>query len=385
MPIKSLNGKRVHIAGSISPMTSDLIASYAHEVVRRVVKRVLQAGGGIVVGAGKEPMLASGTAQVFDWTVLEAIMQAITDRICAESKDKYCPIVVVVSEKGESEIPDSRKQLWSKLLASGKVEARSILAGARSATMIRQKQINYGDILFILGGGTGVEHLSEEYQKAYKPVIPLDLPLGASREDGTGGSERIARESRSNPTAYICLKKEEAGREGAKFASIATNAGKAEVSVVVDGILDIILNLAMPNVFYVRLLNQEHEAYGRVERFFRNVVDPLIEELGFKSIDLGKDKIESGFINTEIFKQLHHCTVAIVDVTGERSNCFIELGYALGLPLRVICTAENNTKLPFDQSAIPCYFWHNDKPDEQKKKELEAFWRQNIDRAPIGL
>ncbi len=168
------------------------------------------------------------------------------------------------------------------------------------------------------------------------------------------------------------------------FARIATDEGRTEVSTVVDGILEIIMNLASPTVFYVRLLNKEHEAYERVERFFRKVVDPLILKLGLVRVDLGKDEVESGFINTEIFRRLYHSTVAVVDVTGERPNCFIELGYALGLPVRVICTAEKGTRLPFDQSAIPCYYWRYDEPDERRRDGLREFWEQYIDRAPIG-
>ena len=378
-----LGGKRIHIAGSISPETSGDVAAVGHEIVRSLVEGILRMGGGIVVGAGKEPRLESGQPQLFDWTTMEVIAESIKEGGCPESAGEACPIIVVVSEKGEREIPESRKALWADLLASGKVEVKRIMAGARSATMIRNLETQYGYALFILGGGTGVEHLADLYRKACRPVIPLDIPLGASRGDGTGGSERLARESRANPTGFIRLAKEKSSREGAMLAKIATNGGKVEAQTVAEGVLDIIVNLAPPTVFYVRLLNQEHVAFDRVERFFRNVVDPLVMDLGLERIDLGKDKAESGFLNAEIFERLYRATVAVVDVTAERPNCFIELGYALGRPLRVICTAEKDTKLPFDQHAIPCFFWDDSKADEERKQALQAFWEQYINRAPV--
>ena len=378
-----LTGKRIQVAGSIGPKTSSDIAACGHEIVRRVVKGVIAAGGGIVTTAGKEPKLAGGMAFVFAWSVLEVVAESIRHGTCPHPIGGHCPVVIVVSEKGESEIPAARKVLWKELLESKVVEVKRIMPGARSATMIRERQFLCGDALFILGGGTGVEHLAETYMSACKPVLPLDLPLGASRDDGIGGAERLARESRTNPMAFMRLQKDESGREGARLAQIATDGGKAAANAVAEAVLNIIVNLAPPTVFYVRLLNREHEGYERVERFFRNVVDPIVEEYGLARVDLGKDEVNSGFINTEIFGRLHHSTVAVVDVTGERPNCFIELGYALGRPLRVICTAENGTSLPFDQSAIPCHFWKDDEPNDARKERLRTFWLQYIGRAPL--
>lgn len=381
---KSLFGKRVHIAGSISPNTSSIIANYAHEIVRNIVRSILMAGGGIVIGAGKEPKLDdNGPALIFDWTVLEIIEECIQNATFPKQYGIECPIIIILSKKGEEEIPEWRKFLWNKLLNSGYVDVKCIMQGSRSATMIRNEQIKHGDILFILGGGTGVEHLAAEYMKSYKPVIPLDLPLGASREDGTGGSERLAGESRVNPKNFIRLKKDKAGKEGAFLAKISTEGGRSNIDALVKGILEIIMNIASPTVFYTRLLDPKNKAYERVEKFFRNVVDPFIEKLGLNRIDLNIDSIESGFINTEIFKKIRSSKFAIVDITSERPNCFIELGYALGHHIKVICTAEKGTTLPFDQAAIPCYFWVDEEPDKTKIKDFRKFWYKYVDREPI--
>ncbi len=87
--------------------------------------------------------------------------------------------------------------------------------------------------------------------------------------------------------------------------------------------------LALADCLYVRLLNKKHKAFARVERFFREVVDPIVEDAGLQRIEMGTDKSEHGFINVGIFNSLHFARVAVVDLTGSRPNCFIELGYAI--------------------------------------------------------
>ncbi len=98
---------------------------------------------------------------------------------------------------------------------------------------------------------------------------------------------------------------------------------------------------------------------------------------------MGTDKSEHAFINVGIFERLHFSALAVVDVTGERPNCFIELGYALGRVNRVLVTAEEGTELPFDQQAIPCHFWKSTDPVLDKQKALATFWETNINRPPI--
>ena len=132
----------------------------------------------------------------------------------------------------------------------------------------------------------------------------------------------------------------------------------------------------------MRLLNPEHAKFKIVESFFRDVVDPVVDEAGMRRIEIGTDKSDYAFINVGIFESLHFSSVAIVDVTGERPNCFIELGYALR-GNRVLVTAEEGTKLPFDQEMIPCHFWRPGDSVADRKKALVEFWEKNINRPPI--
>lgn len=98
---------------------------------------------------------------------------------------------------------------------------------------------------------------------------------------------------------------------------------------------------------------------------------------------MGTDPTDHGFINIEIFERLHYSELAIVDVTGLRPNCFIELGYALGCRIHVIVTAKEGTVLPFDQNAIPCHFWNLAAGTETNVRTLVEFIEKNIGRPPI--
>ena len=53
--------------------------------------------------------------------------------------------------------------------------------------------------------------------------------------------------------------------------------------------------------------------------------------LGAFLVGLSKTGIPGlGILNVAIFENLHFASVAVIDLTGERPNCFTELGYALG-------------------------------------------------------
>jgi hypothetical protein len=203
------------------------------------------------------------------------------------------------------------------------------MPGSRAAAFLRQRQAIFGDALVILGGATGVEHSADLYLSRRKPVVPFDLALGASRDDGTGGAMRLAKEARAEPARFFRFGLAFANTEGAALAEIATRNGASEASDVASRTVSLLSKIERPAAFYVRLLNQGHPKFKIVESFFRDVVDPVVEEAKMRRSEIGTDKSEYAFMNVAIFESLHFSSLAIVDVTGERPNCFIELGYAL--------------------------------------------------------
>lgn len=213
--------------------------------------------------------------------------------------------------------------------------------------------------------------------------MPLDLSLGASRNDGTGGAPRLAREARSDPTRFFRFDPMFANAESAALANLATRNGTVAPSKIAVGLTELLVKIARPTAFYVRLLNPAHPKFALVESFFRDVVDPVVWEAGMSRVEVGTDKSDHAFMNVAIFESLHFSSLAIVDITGERPNCFIELGYALGSGNRVLVIAEEGTMLPFDQTMIACHFWKPGATVEDKKKALGEFWEKNITRPSI--
>ncbi len=382
----ALFGRSFQLAGSASKSRPTDLIRYAHDLMRDLTIEILCSGGGLVLFAGREPLqdaaVSSSPALIFDWTVLETA-DLVASRGALPWPHSRPPIVVVTSEKAASEIPEHRRALWDKLLKSGIVRVEYIQPGARSGALLRERQAQFGNVLICVGGGTGVEHLADLYQSRHKPIVPLDLTLGASREDGIGGSERMNREARANPAPFLRLRPDMAGGGSALLVAAATGNGSIERGRVVKSLMELLGALDQANAFYVRLLNNKAEDFPVVERFFREVVDPVVAQVGYRRIEMGTDPTEHGFINVEIFERLHYSELAIVDVTGLRPNCFMELGYALGHSIPVIVAAKDGTELPFDQSAIPCHFWNLQTDAENNMRKLLEFIEKNIGRPPL--
>jgi len=379
--------QRVQIAGSASADTSPDLLGTAHDVVAEVVRGVLEQGGGLVLAAGKEPRRKGATdgrgALVFDWTALEAAHATIGSGRTTWRAAGQPLILIVTSEKAEADIPAERRTLWQDLLRSGAIGLHYIQAGSRAAALIREREARLSDVLVILGGGSGVEHLADLYGNARRSVIPLDLPLGASRRDGLGGAGRIAQLARAEPERFIQLRPEFRAQAGTLLARLGTSGGSAPAGEIAANVLAMLAAVERPNVFYVRLLNAAHADCPNVETFFRQVVDPVVAELGYERIEMGTDASKRGFMNVEIFESLHYAAAVVVDVTGLRENCFIELGYALGREHRTIVSAQDGTILPFDEQAIPTHFWNVGGSLDEQREKLRTFWAKNIDRDPL--
>jgi hypothetical protein len=380
-----IEGKRIHIAGSASSKTPLEQLQYAHSLVASLVKALARRGARFVVGVGKEPLSddadLSSPSLIFDWTVLVTL-----DAFMRESGTNLYqvygrPITSLVTNKTEKQVPEWRIDLWRELRSRDAIYLEFIDPGWTSGAVRRIRQMQLGDVLIALSGGEGVEHLAQLYANVGKPVIPLDLDMGSSMGDGSGGASRLAGRALWNPSRFVDLK--DAGLGGSLFAELSTHSGKRPVEEVVNAILRLLGAIADPKAFCVRVLNSDVKEYAAVECFFRNVVDPVVSEFAYEPVEMGRGSATHAWMNEAIFDGLQYSQLVIVDLTGSRPSCFIELGYALGRANRVLITAMKGTTIPFDTKMLEYYAWQDTTADEARQQAFRDYWQRNIDRPPL--
>jgi hypothetical protein len=375
----NLLGRRIHIVGSAAPNCDEKKLLYAHSLVRALADTLGRCGVNFVIPFGREPLLrdrSDGPSIIFDWTVAETVHQLLQEGRVDPSGPNGRLIATLATSKTDANVPESRRGIYEDLRSREAVSTEFLEPGWTAGAIQRQRLAQLGDILVGLSGGQGLEHLAIEYSTRGKPVIPLDLQLGSSSHDGSGGAARLFERALANPSDFF---KTQVGVAGADLLDrTRTRNGETELTVVVSAIKALLAALKSPSVFYVRLLNTKSPEYSSVEIFFRKTVDVLVAELGYERLQMGIGKNEFAWMNKAIFDSLHHSSVALVDLTGLRPNCFMELGYALGNKQRVIVTARDDTTFPFDAFALEAFLWRDGEDATVQVDKLRKHWERNI-------
>ena len=379
-----ITGRRFCIAGSANDAVDPALLTYAHQLVVEIVRALVAEGGLLLCGVGKNPLQHAATDSlplVFDWTILDHVAAEFAAGRLEVEKPQGKILAFVLTFKTASQIPPDKAATWAKLVDANATTIQHIQPGWASGAVRRQHQASLADVLIAIGGGEGVEHLAKEFIAQGKPVIPLDLNLGASKGDGSGGAHRLFQEMRHRPQAFLRPIRPEG--IGGIITRTETIAGTKAISLVAQAIIDLILELCPPEAFYVRLLNSKVDDFNSVERYFRQVVDPVVSGFGYHTVEMGRTESTSPWMNVQIFERIHYSGVTIVDLTGARPNCLMELGYAFGRERRVIITAKEGTVIPFDASPIEVRMWNDSTDDSTRIEELRAYWKRNINRPSL--
>ncbi len=360
-------GLRIHLTGSATADCAGGLLANAHSFVRHLCERLIADGEGILVGAGSDPHGEAGLPCIFDWTTLEAIAVAPTPDPGwpATRSGRY---FAVASQSGIEQVPEERQATWRSCKGRSDFKLDLTPPGWRMGGLIRDRQLLHGDVLVALGGGAGAELLALQYREDGKPVIPIHAEIGALNKDGNGGSRYLHEKALSEPDTFFHLR-DDSGDAVSRLSALRLTADGDPEALAADT-AELLADLRPRPAFYVRLLDTEHAEFDVVESFFRNVVDTVVEAKGFRPDEIGMHPPEQAFMNHEIFRSLHYASLVIVDFTGVRPNCMMELGYALGRRRRCLLSAVKGTDLPFDPDKLPIYLWN---PRSERDVKVEAY------------
>ena len=247
--------------------------------------------------------------------------------------------------------------------------------------VIRAAQVRRGDVLVVLGGGAGVEQLAHLYRDEGKPVVPIRCDLGAFSGDGNGGGSYLHSHALSDPSAFFKLR-DGTGSAAARLVTLEIGPAN-ETASVAKAVASLLADLKPPRAFYVRLLDTASAEFEPVEAFFRHVVDPVVSAKGFTPHEVGRNRPLAAFMNVEIFEGLHRAALVVADLTGVRPNCTMELGYALARPRRVVISAMEGTRLPFDPDKLPTHFWSAEQTNEVRKELFRGWLERHLDMPPV--
>ncbi len=370
MARSSMFGRRVHISGSIvedaSLATPDEVRR-AREFVRALVLDLLSRGATFVIPVDTEKIRTDGLPFCFDWLVWETIHKNLALRPAGVSD----PLIIAVKHhKNEDQIPPEYQQAWNALRSSSVVQIESAAQWNMNSKRM-EAQARHGDVLIALGGGEGVLFLANLYHDTGRPVVPLNFRLSPAES----GARKLFDFGVSGTNASRLFQVEPGATSHTLLNRVEVYAGKSAADELRD-VLTLLEALTPPKAFVVRLLNPKHQDFADVQNYFDTVVQPVMEgDLGFRLVVVdGVQAIEHARVDQEIFAKLHRSRVVLADITGERPNCFLELGYALGRCLPTMVMAKEGASHPFDITTVSALHWQTTGTVAERRAAFRAHW-----------
>ena len=181
----------------------------ASQFVRNFTREVLRRGGGVVVLARDEEGIRDeySAPRIFDWLALREVERYANST--TESSRPYAR--VIMSDKArDSKIDDTGLRLLRNLEQRNAVEFCHIRREVFTGGKYRRVMIEQSDAMLAIGGGKGTYTAGTKMTALGKPVLPLDLQLGSTADDGEGSvalhREMVTEPDRFFPSIYCDVK-----------------------------------------------------------------------------------------------------------------------------------------------------------------------------------
>lgn len=124
---------------------------------------------------------------------------------------------------------------------------------------------------------------------------------------------------------------------------------------------------------------------------------PALKDCGFEPKRIDKHN-EGGLLKSEIIDLLHQAEIIVSDVTNERPNCYLEIGYTMGIDKfrNLILTAREDhstdspnynpkgPKVHFDLAGYDVLYWIPEKLQEFREELRKRIQRRQAIISPSG-
>lgn len=183
--VKVMDGRFILVSGSANRSCNADKLDIATQFVRRFTEEALRRGGSLVVLADEEDSTRDekGAPHIFDWVVLREVRRYAESAM--ENPRPYARIVMSDAAQ-DSKIDVANLKLLRDLEQRKVVERLHIPDGVFTGGKYRKQMIDTADAMLAIGGGKGTLSAGLDMTAQGKPVLPLDLRLGAISEDGDG-------------------------------------------------------------------------------------------------------------------------------------------------------------------------------------------------------
>lgn len=163
-----------------------------------------------------------------------------------------------------------------------------------------------------------------------------------------------------NPTASINMLKSEGHQVKECTSEILYAIPKNLISM---SVANFNLSISSKQVFIIMKFGDNH-----LDSAYRGGIKPIVESFGLDVLRV--DEIQdSGLISDQILKEISNSKYVIVDLSGERPNCYYEAGYAKALGKDVIFMIRKGEKVHFDLIGYRFIVWETEQELREKLKE----------------
>ena len=196
-----MKGKFILISGSASNSCTEAKLDLAVEFVEHLVGEILRRGGGFVILASDDSATldSRGVPRIFDWVVLREVERYVES---TTEGPKKCARVVMADHVVASRLSEGNLRTLSTLQQRGVVEIERIRREEYTGGRYRGLQVELADAMVAIGGGKGTYICGMDMLAAGKPVLPIDLNIGAFSGDGDGAL-LLQRELMDDPARFF--------------------------------------------------------------------------------------------------------------------------------------------------------------------------------------